>query len=159
MQSQVIDTADIKEFGSAVVCIREGRVIVVEEDSTNLRYHKIAGQKSIPMGHWDPGETSVQCAVRETLEEAGLDLKSCIQVGTVVFRDTNGQYISLDIFIGEPDYDNRPSDAIPIKEVEITKLEEMKAHGELRFPTMIAVDMVMNHVHNQINIVTVMQLV
>lgn len=161
MESQVIDPADIKEFGSAVVLPIGSRVVLIEEDTTNLRYHKVMGQKSIPMGHLEEGETPLDCAIRETLEEAGLKLKSCIQVGIIVFLDTNDEYISIHVFIGEADYDNRPSDAIPIKEVEIAELEGMKARGELRFPTMIAIDMVMNHIQNQdhMNFVTVAQLV
>lgn len=52
----------------ATVVERDGRYLVVEE--------MIAGQLRInqPAGHWEPGETLVEAAVRETLEEAAYDV-------------------------------------------------------------------------------------
>ena len=54
-----------------VACVveRDGRFLLVEE--------RIAGELVLnqPAGHWEPGETLVEAAVRETLEESGWDVQ------------------------------------------------------------------------------------
>ncbi len=54
--------------------------IVLTERSGHLRSH--AGQVSFPGGKLDPGETSVQAALRETWEEVGADPSSIDVVGS-----------------------------------------------------------------------------
>jgi 8-oxo-dGTP pyrophosphatase MutT (NUDIX family) len=59
----------------ASVVEREGRFLIVEEE--------IDGQLWLnqPAGHWEPGETLVQGAVREALEESAWDVEPTHLVG------------------------------------------------------------------------------
>ena len=53
----------------ATVVEQNGRFLMVEE---NIRGQKILNQ---PAGHLEPGETLIEAAVRETLEETGWDIR------------------------------------------------------------------------------------
>ena len=48
---------------TAVICVRDGRYLCVEEEIDGARVF------NQPAGHLDPGETLVEAAIRETLEE------------------------------------------------------------------------------------------
>jgi 8-oxo-dGTP pyrophosphatase MutT (NUDIX family) len=53
----------------ATIVEREGRFLLIEE--------RINGELVLnqPAGHWEPGETLIEAARRETLEEAGWDVE------------------------------------------------------------------------------------
>jgi 8-oxo-dGTP pyrophosphatase MutT (NUDIX family) len=54
-----------------------------------------SGKWSFPKGHKEPGETYLECARRETLEEAGIDLTSYIPVAS--HRLSVGEYYFYEI--------------------------------------------------------------
>lgn len=56
-----------------------------------------AGKLVSPGGKVDPGETPYQAAIRETAEESGVKVNSCVPVATVIFRDL--------YYKGEPETD------------------------------------------------------
>ena len=53
----------------ATVVERDGRFLLIEE---RINEQRVLNQ---PAGHWEPGETLVEAARRETLEEAGWDVE------------------------------------------------------------------------------------
>ncbi|WP_421794099.1 NUDIX hydrolase [Hydrocarboniphaga effusa] len=59
----------------ATIVEREGRFLLVEE--------RIAGELVLnqPAGHWEPGETLVEGAIRETVEESGWDVEPTAFLG------------------------------------------------------------------------------
>jgi 8-oxo-dGTP pyrophosphatase MutT (NUDIX family) len=70
----------------ATVVERDGRFLFVEET--------IDGRTVInqPAGHWDPGETLVEAAVRETLEETGWDVRITGLLGVYEFEPGDLDY-------------------------------------------------------------------
>ena len=89
--------------GVGVLVVREGRVLLGQRKGSHG-----AGTWALPGGHLEFGETVAQCAIREALEETGLD------IGTVtpgpytsdVFRAEGKHYVTLFVIAhsaaGEP---------------------------------------------------------
>ncbi len=83
-----------------VACIvqREGRFLVVEET--------IAGRSSVinqPAGHWEAGETLIEGAVREALEETGWDVRPTALLGVYEHKPVDLDYGFLRFaFLAEP---------------------------------------------------------
>ena len=50
-----------------------GFLIIRERDSREFLLMKHEDRWDLPKGHVDPGETEMQCALRELLEETGID--------------------------------------------------------------------------------------
>lgn len=66
-----------------VACVveRDGRYLLVEES--------IGGDALVlnqPSGHWEPGETLIEGAVREALEETGWDVEPVALLGVYEFK-------------------------------------------------------------------------
>lgn len=64
----------------ATVVARDGRFLLVEE---------IVGSRTVlnqPAGHWEAGETLVEAAVRETLEETAWDVEVTALLGTYTYQ-------------------------------------------------------------------------
>lgn len=59
----------------ATIVERDGRFLLVEE--------RIGGQLVLnqPAGHWEPGETLIEGAIRETIEESGWDVEPTALLG------------------------------------------------------------------------------
>ena len=69
----------------AAIIERDGRFLLVEEDTADgLRLNN-------PAGHLDPGESLVQAAVRETLEETGWQVQVESFVGCYQWHAPGGQ--------------------------------------------------------------------
>jgi phosphatase NudJ len=84
----------------ALVVVRDGdQFLVVQEASHGQRWH-------LPAGHAEPGETLVEAARRETLEEAGMRI---VLEGLLAFQHTplRGSARVRAIFLA------RPADASP----------------------------------------------
>jgi 8-oxo-dGTP diphosphatase len=66
-----------------------------------------AGKINGPGGKMDPGETSVQCAVRETQEELGVTALNPVHHGELRFQFVDGLSMHVDVYVstsheGEP---------------------------------------------------------
>lgn len=77
-----------------VACVveREGRFLMVEELA--------GGQRAVlnqPAGHWEPGETLIEAARRETLEETGWDVEPEHLLGIYEFKPVDLEYSFLRI--------------------------------------------------------------
>lgn len=57
-----------------------------------------AGKINGPGGKTDPGETSVQCAIRETQEELGVTAKNPIHHGELWFQFVDGLALYVDVY-------------------------------------------------------------
>jgi 8-oxo-dGTP diphosphatase len=58
-----------------------------------------AGKINGPGGKIDPGETSEQCAIRETQEELGVTAISPVKHGELWFQFVDGLRLHVDVFI------------------------------------------------------------
>ncbi|MFC9067916.1 MULTISPECIES: NUDIX domain-containing protein [Streptomyces] len=56
-------------YTADIVLVAEGHVLLIERD-----WPPFEGRWALPGGHVDPGETSLQAAVRELLEETGIEV-------------------------------------------------------------------------------------
>ena len=75
---------------SMVVRDADGRVLVVREGDRRVR-----GKINLPGGHMDPGESAIECAVRELHEETGLSAEVLGLVG--VYTNAGGVNV---VFLG-----------------------------------------------------------
>lgn len=109
-----------------VACVveREGRYLIVEES--------IGGEALVlnqPSGHWEPGETLIEGAVREALEETGWDVEPQALLGIYEFKPDGLPYGFLRFaFIAEArrHHPERALDAGIARAVWLTP-EELKA--------------------------------
>lgn len=69
----------------AAVVERAGRFLLVEEQT---RYGL---QWNQPAGHWEPGETLIEAAIRETREEAAIQFQPSSVVGIYVWTRPDNQ--------------------------------------------------------------------
>ena len=58
-----------------------------------------AGKINGPGGKIDPGETSLQCAIRETQEELGVTALAPVKHGELWFQFVDGLSLHVDVFI------------------------------------------------------------
>ena len=88
----------------ATVVALEGRLLLVEE--------RIDGQLVLnqPAGHLEPGESLVEAAVRETLEETGWQVRLEAFVGSYQWTAPGGQQYLRFAFAGQAHDPSRPLD-------------------------------------------------
>lgn len=96
-------TENRPKVGVAAIVIRDGRVLMHRRKNAHGD-----GTWSFPGGHLEFGESWEDCARRETLEEAGIQIKN-IRFGTAtndIFEKEGKHYITLymlaDLESGEP---------------------------------------------------------
>lgn len=79
----------------ATLCFvqRHGQVLLIEK-KRGLGKGKVNG----PGGKFDPGETALQCAIRETQEELGVTPHNPEHRGMIRFQFTNGYGIEAHLF-------------------------------------------------------------
>ncbi|HZX81552.1 MAG TPA: NUDIX hydrolase [Lysobacter sp.] len=120
----------------ATVVIDGGRLLMVEEH--------VAGRSVInqPAGHLEPGESLVEAAVRETLEETGWDVRPTAFVGayrwtapSVSLGGEERTYVRF-AFVAEPLHHDpsRPLDAGIARAVWMTPAELQDEAGRHRSP-------------------------
>ncbi|MGB3392819.1 MAG: NUDIX hydrolase [Stenotrophomonas sp.] len=80
----------------ATVVSRAGQLLLVEEEK--------AGQRVLnqPAGHLEPGESLVEAAVRETLEETGWEVQPTAFIGSYQWTAPNGTPFLRFAFAAEP---------------------------------------------------------
>ena len=75
----------------ATIVERDGRFLLVEEQINGAL---VLNQ---PAGHWEPGETLIEAAVRETLEESGWDVEPTHVIGLYEWQPPELPYAFLRI--------------------------------------------------------------
>lgn len=139
---------------SYLVLIKEGKVLLLRRFNTGY----MDGKYSLPAGHVDRGETFIQCLIRESKEEIGIDLKPVdIKIGHLMHRYSGGEGedegYRIDVFFtaekwqGSPeireadkcddlswfDLDNLPENVIPYIGQALNCIKEKVLYSELGF--------------------------
>ena len=126
----------------ATVVEQDGRFLMVEED---IRGEKILNQ---PAGHLEPGETLIEAAVRETLEETGWDIRVdyLIEFSQWTSQASNNHYLRS-CFAGTAlqHHPDTVLDAGIIAALWMTRAEVAAAKDRLRSP------LVLHHIDHYIS--------
>lgn len=85
-------------YGVAVVPVRNGKVVLVEQ----YRYAELSTSIEVPQGFGEPGSTPLEDAARELWEETGLKAKSIKHLLTL------GRDFENHVFLAEIDGDTAP---------------------------------------------------
>ena len=100
-----------------------------------------AGKINGPGGKLDPGETVLECAVRETQEELHVTALEPVEMGTLSFAFVDGMHMHVTVFLAEG-YEGTPTEtdeAIPIwTPVDAIPFEEMWADDACWLNEMLA---------------------
>ena len=80
----------------ATVVSRAGQLLLVEEEKAGRR---VLNQ---PAGHLDPGESLVEAAVRETLEETGWEVALTAFIGAYQWKAETGRHYLRFAFSADP---------------------------------------------------------
>lgn len=118
--------------------IREGRILLIHK-KTGLGKGKING----PGGKVDPGETAVECAIRECQEELCITPRDPSFCGRHLFQFIDGYSIDVSVFRSS-DYEGTPTstrEADPLWcELDAIPYERMWADDALWLPVMLRDD-------------------
>ncbi len=114
----------------ATVVVRDGRVLLVEEDIDGRR---VLNQ---PAGHLEPGESLAAAAVRETLEESGWQVALTAFIGCYQWIAPDGTAFLRFAFAGEAvTHDpERPLDTGIVQALWLTPAELRADPTRLRSP-------------------------
>jgi 8-oxo-dGTP diphosphatase len=119
----LLKSLPVKTIGIAVVVERDHVLVGIR-----LPDQPLAGLAEFPGGKCEPGETPASCAVRETLEEAGLRVRIAEPLANYPWDFPHGR-VDLHFFLC------RPSETIDIKQAcdrfRWVPIEELAA---LKFP-------------------------
>lgn len=115
----------------ATVVVREGRLLIVEEEAGGRR---VLNQ---PAGHLEPDEAIVDAAVRETLEETGWAVRLTGFVGAYQWQapETGRSYLRLAFTADPVSHDPaRPLDTGIVQALWLTPSELHARAGDHRSP-------------------------
>jgi 8-oxo-dGTP diphosphatase len=112
---------DSKPAISAAIIVQEGRVLMVRR---RVKEGELMWQ--FPAGGIEDGETPEDAAVRETLEEAGLEVKALRELGNRVHPKTGAlmHYVACEVVSGEAIV----ADPEELDAVEWLRHDEIPAH-------------------------------
>ena len=116
----------------ATVVERDGRFLLIEE---RINEQRVLNQ---PAGHWEPGETLVEAARRETLEEAGWDVEPTHLLGVYEWQPASLPYPFVRFaFAATPlrHHPDRPLDAGIERALWMTPDEILQAEPRWRSPS------------------------
>jgi 8-oxo-dGTP pyrophosphatase MutT (NUDIX family) len=118
----------------ACVIVREGRFLLVEEE---VRGRRVLNQ---PAGHLEPGESLVEAAAREALEETGWLVTPTSFVGSYLWRAETGKTYIRFAFAAEARQHEpaRPLDAGIVACLWLTPAELRAESACLRSPLVLA---------------------
>ncbi len=120
----------------ATLVARDGRLLFVEEEgggSDGLVLNQ-------PAGHLEPGESLIEAALRETLEETGWTVRLTHLVGIYQWAAPNGQHYVRIGFAGEP-VAHDPERALDTgihRALWLTPAEVVAERARLRSPLVLA---------------------
>ena len=115
----------------ATVVVREGRLLVVEEQ---VRGERVINQ---PAGHLEPDESLLEAASRETLEETGWDVTLTAFIGAYQWKaPADGRHFLRMAFAAEPlrHYPERPLDDGILQALWLTPAELAAESARHRSP-------------------------
>lgn len=119
----------------ATVVERDGRFLLVEEQ---INGSLVLNQ---PAGHWEPNETLIEAAIRETLEESGWDVELTHVLGIYEWQPPELPYPFLRIAFAATalrHHPERPLDTGIERALWMTQAEIVDAGPRLRSPTVLA---------------------
>jgi 8-oxo-dGTP diphosphatase len=125
-----------KEFATLLFVVRDGNILLIRK-KRGLGAGKING----PGGRIEPGETSLDAAVRETREELGIEALSPELRAELHFQFVDGHSLHCSVFVaadlvGEP---IETSEAVPLwTPLSAIPYEEMWADDTLWLPEVLA---------------------
>jgi len=109
--------------------VKDGRILLIEKK----RGHG-AGKVNGPGGKIDPGETALECAVRETGEELHIDAKDARKVAELWFRMSDYPDILCHVFLAE-NFEGTPTETdeavplwVPLDEIPYGRMWEDDRH-------------------------------
>ena len=119
-----------------VACVieREGRFLMVEE---RVNGALVLNQ---PAGHWEQGETLIEGAVREALEETGWDVKPTAVLGIYEYQPSALNYTFLRIAFVAEALGERPGHRLDQgieRAVWMTRAEIAAEHARHRSPMLL----------------------
>ncbi|MDQ2696174.1 MAG: NUDIX hydrolase [Pseudomonadota bacterium] len=118
----------------ATIVERDGRFLLVEETIAGRRVY------NQPAGHLEDGETILEAAVRETLEETGWTVEPVALVGVYQWRHPgNGETFVRFCFTARPlrHHPDRPLDAGIQRAVWLSRSALADLAGQLRSPLVL----------------------
>ena len=83
--------------------VQKGGVIILSQQKPTrvaLFYQEKKNAFSFPKGHVEPGETPLQCAIREVKEETGLDVEIIKPLGVCHYHNNVDGDVELFFFLG-----------------------------------------------------------
>jgi|GEM_PF-4569964 len=124
--------------------VRKAAAMVVKQSGSGYEYLLISARvdpacRVFPQGHVDPGETPEATAIRETREEAGLEIRIEKKVG-FFFQERNGTVFQTDIFLATPVRDvtadeNRRVDWFTAAQIEQIQIPRESRRAIIDFET------------------------
>jgi 8-oxo-dGTP pyrophosphatase MutT (NUDIX family) len=118
----------------ATLTVRDGRFLTIEEEVHGIR---VLNQ---PAGHVEPGESLLEAARRETLEETGWEVHPVAFVGAYQWTDADGErnYLRF-VFAAEARlHHSRPLDAGIVRALWMSPSELRATSTPLRSPLVLA---------------------
>jgi ADP-ribose pyrophosphatase YjhB (NUDIX family) len=126
--------ADVWRPDVTVACIvpQQGKFLLVEE---NVRGELVLNQ---PAGHLEPGESLVQAALRETLEETGWNVELTDLVGIYQWANGDGHFLRFTFAAQARSHDPaRELDAGIVHALWLTRDEIAASRPRLRSPMVL----------------------
>ncbi|MGY5634183.1 NUDIX domain-containing protein [Streptomyces sp. UC1A3] len=122
------ETIETVHYTADVVCFRGGDVLMIER-----RWPPFEGRFALPGGHVDPGETPRDAAVRELLEETGVQVHADDLTLVGVYddpgRDPRGRYVTVAYAVAVP----AGTDAVAGTDAAAVRWLPAGAPGDLAF--------------------------
>jgi 8-oxo-dGTP diphosphatase len=125
-----------RDRATLLFVVRRGRVLLIRK-KRGLGAGKING----PGGRLEPGETVVECALREVSEELGVTALGAEQRGELSFQFTDGYSIHATVFLateclGEP---RETDEAVPLwTALDAIPYDQMWADDALWLPLLLS---------------------
>lgn len=118
--------------------IIKGGCILINIENKEIALVCREGNYSFPKGHLEEGETIVECAIRETIEETGHNchLYSQKEIAIIYFNNSKGEKVENYFYIAIDDGKSKKEINYKDKEITVwkkyTEVEETLSHENLK---------------------------